>query len=252
MTVHFAGSGPGDPELLTLKAKRLLESCRCVIYAGSLVSDEILAMVPRGAEKHDSAAMDLPEIVKTMAEATARGLDVVRLHSGDPSIYGAIGEQMRELDKLGIAYDVTPGISSFQASAAALKIELTVPEKSQTIILTRMAGRTPVPQEQDIEALAKTRATLCVFLSVDQIEKLAQTAGKYYGAHAPMAVVYHASRADQTIIRGTAGDIAARVKAAGVKKTAMIIVGDALAEGAAASRLYAQSFSHEYRKAGGE
>ena len=249
MTVHFVGSGPGDPELLTLKAKRLLEGCGCLVYAGSLVSEAILAMAPSGAERHDSAAMDLPAIIKVMAGAHARGLSVVRLHSGDPSIYGAIGEQMRELDKQGIPYDVTPGVSSFQASAAALKVELTVPEKSQTIILTRMAGRTPVPEEQDIEALARTRATLCVFLSVDQIDKLAATVKKHYGPAAPMAVVFHASRPDQQIIRGSVEDIAQKVKDAGVKKTAMIVAGDALAAGGAASLLYAEGFSHGYRKA---
>ncbi|MDH5477509.1 MAG: precorrin-4 C(11)-methyltransferase [Nitrospinota bacterium] len=250
MKVHFVGSGPGDPELLTLKAKRILENCQILIYAGSLVSDAIVAMAPESAERHDSAGMDLEAIVSVIENASSRDMDVVRLHSGDPSIYGAIREQIAELEKRGIEYDVTPGISSFQASAAALGVELTVPEKSQTIILTRMAGRTPVPEEQDMERLAATRSTLCVFLSVDKISGLAETVERHYGAGAPMAVVFHASRPDQLIIRGTTEDIAAKVKEAGVRKTAMIVVGDALGRGAEASLLYDKSFSHEYRKAG--
>ncbi|MDH5510985.1 MAG: precorrin-4 C(11)-methyltransferase [Nitrospinota bacterium] len=250
MKVHFVGSGPGDPELLTLKAKRILESCRVLIYAGSLVSEVIVAMAPQDAQKHNSAGMDLEAIVSVIEDAAVRDVDVVRLHSGDPSIYGAIREQIAELEKRGIEYDVTPGISSFQASAAALGVELTVPEKSQTIILTRMAGRTPAPEEQDIEKLAATRSTLCVFLSVDRIAKLAETVERHYGARAPMAVVFHASRPDQLIIRGTVEDIAAKVKEAGVKKTAMIVVGDALGESAEASLLYDKNFTHGYRKAG--
>ena len=250
MKVHFVGSGPGDPELLTLKAQRILQGCRVLIFAGSLVSREIVDMAPRDAEKHDSAGMDLEAIVKVIEEAAARGQDVVRLHSGDPSIYGAIREQIAELERRGIDYDVTPGISSFQASAAALGVELTVPEISQTIILTRMAGRTPAPEEQDIEKLAATRSTLCVFLSVDKIGRLAQAVELHYGAGTPMAVVYHASRPDQLIIRGTVEDIAGKVKDAGVKKTAMIVAGDALGKGGKASLLYDKSFSHEYRKAG--
>lgn len=249
MTIHFVGSGPGDPELLTIKARRLIESCHCLVYAGSLVSEDISNLAPEGAEKHDSANMDLDEIVNVMAQAHRQGRMVVRLHSGDPSIYGAIQEQARKLTELGIPYDVTPGISSFQASAAALGIELTVPEKSQTIILTRMAGRTPVPEEQDIEELARTKSTLCVFLSVDKIGQLAQTVARHYGPEAPMAVVFHASRPDQVIVRGTVKDIAVKVKEAGIRKTAMIIAGDALAGKAAASKLYDKSFTHGYREA---
>ena len=249
MIVHFVGSGPGDPELLTIKARRLIETCQVLIHAGSLVDEKIVALAPSGAQIHDSASMGLPAIIAVIKDAKARGLDVVRLHSGDPSIYGAIGEQIRELVKLGIEYDVTPGVSSFQASAAALGVELTAPEKSQTIILTRMAGRTPVPQEQDIERLAATRSTLCVFLSVDKIEALAQTALRHYGPGAPMAVVFHASRPDQVIIRGGAEQIAEKVKAAGITKTAMIIVGDALGEDGVASKLYDPAFAHGYRAA---
>jgi precorrin-4/cobalt-precorrin-4 C11-methyltransferase len=174
MKVYFVGAGPGDPDLLTVKARRLLENCAICIYAGSLVSPDVVAIVPSHAEKHDSASMDLPQIVAVFQDANARNIDVVRLHTGDPSIYGAIGEQMTELDKLGIDYEVVPGVSSFQATAAALKTELTAPETAQTIILTRASGRTPVPPEQDLEILARTHATLCIFLSVHKMAEAAE------------------------------------------------------------------------------
>ena len=157
MKVIFVGAGPGDPDLLTLKAQKLLRRCRCCIYAGSLVSPAVIALLPRKARKHDSAQLALGEIIAICRKARDQGMDVVRLHSGDPSIYGAIREQMNELDRLGIAYEVVPGVSSFQAAAAALKTELTAPEVSQTIILTRVAGRTGVPREQSLSRLALSR-----------------------------------------------------------------------------------------------
>ena len=250
MKVYFIGAGPGDPELLTVKARRLLETCKILVYAGSLVSDTVVALAPADAERHNSATMSLNEIVEVFVSARERGLDVARLHSGDPSIYGAIGEQMRTLDGLGIEYEVIPGVSSFQAAAAALKKELTAPEVSQTIILTRMAGRTPVPEEQDLAVLGKSRATLCVFLSVSKISEVAEKLTDSYGADAPVSVVSRASWPDQRIVRGTLYDIAGKVSEAGIEKTAMIIVGRALDDGAeAVSRLYDESFSHEYRKA---
>src|SRR5512137_2968021 len=173
MIVHFVGAGPGDPELLTRKAERLLRNCRICIYAGSLVSPGVLALIPNKAEKHDSAGMTHGEVIALCKSARDRGIDVVRLHSGDPSIYGAIREQMNALDGLGIAYDVCPGVSSFQAAAAALCTELTAPEVSQTIILTRAAGRTPLPPEQELDRIARTQATLCIFLSVGKIGEVA-------------------------------------------------------------------------------
>lgn len=246
--VRFVGAGPGAPELLTVKAARLLRNCRCCIYAGSLVSPEVLALVPREAERHDSASMTLEQTTEMCRNAVARGVSVVRLHSGDPSIYGAIREQMNELDKLGIAYEVVPGVSSFQAAAAALKTELTAPEVAQTIILTRTSGRTPLPPEQELDRLAQSHATLCIFLSVQRLDDVAETLARHYGADCPAAVVYRASWPDQQILRGTLSDIAGQVGTAAVSKTAMIIVGRALGPAIAVSRLYDATFSHEYRK----
>lgn len=248
MKVFFVGAGPGDPELLTIKAERLLRNCRCCIYAGSLVSPQVLALLPASAAKHDSAGLTLEQIVGICRQAKEQDIDIIRLHSGDPSIYGAIREQMTELDKLGIAYEVVPGVSSFQAAAAALKTELTAPEISQTIILTRTSGRTPLPPEQELDRLAQTRATLCLFLSAQKMDDLACTLAKHYGDDCPVAVVYHASWPDQKTIRGTLTDIAAKVARERISKTAMIIVGRALDRDSPASRLYDASFSHGQRK----
>ena len=252
MKVIFVGAGPGDPELLTMKAARLLRGCQCCVYAGSLVSPEVLALVPADAEKYDSATMTLEETTEVCRKAQERGIDVIRLHTGDPSIYGAIREQMIELDKLGIHYEVVPGISSFQAAAAALKTELTAPEVSQAIILTRTAGRTPMPPEQELERMAATRATLCIFLSVQNMAGVAQTLTGHYGGDCPIAVVYRASWPDQKIVEGTLVDIATKVAEAGIGKTAMILVGRALERRGAVSRLYSGGFTHGYRKAKGE
>ena len=248
MNVIFVGAGPGDPDLLTVKAAKLLAACRCCVYAGSLVSPDVLALLPAGAETYDSAGMTLEEVVTVYRSAQTRSMDVIRLHTGDPSIYGAIREQMNELDRLGIAYEVVPGVSSFQAAAAALKTELTAPEVAQTIILTRSAGRTPVPPEQDLEKLAESRSTLCLFLSVGNLGSMTAKLAKYYGGDCPIGVVFHASWPDQVVLRGTLADIAGQVESAGISKTAMIIVGRALARDIPASKLYDASFSHEYRK----
>jgi precorrin-4/cobalt-precorrin-4 C11-methyltransferase len=248
MKVIFVGAGPGDPELLTRKGLRLLQSCRCCIYAGSLVSPQVLAELPPEAECHDSAEMTLPQVVEVYRNARERNLDVVRLHSGDPSIYGAINEQIRELDEMGIEYEVVPGVSSFQAAAAALKTELTSPEVSQTIILTRCAGRTPLPADQELDRLAQAHATMCVFLSIDRIAEVAETLARHYGIDCPIAIVYRASWPEQKIVRGTLADIAEKVAAAHIKRTAMIVVGRALVAGEMVSRLYAAEFSHGYRK----
>jgi len=248
MKVIFVGAGPGDPDLLTIKAAKLLKSCRCCIYAGSLVSPRVLAMLPANAEKHDSAALALPQIVELCREAKKRNVNVVRLHSGDPSIYGAIREQMNELDKLGIGYEVVPGVSSFQAAAAALKTELTAPEISQTIILTRTSGRTPLPGEQELDRLARTHATLCLFLSVAKMDDIARTLAKHYDRDCPIAVVYRASWPDQKIIRATLANIAAKMAKHKIRKTAMIIVGRALSRYIPVSKLYDAAFSHGCRK----
>lgn len=247
MKVFFVGAGPGDPELLSVKADRLLRRTHICIYAGSLINPDILNLLPAGAEMHDSANLDLQEIKGLFMGAKNRGIDVVRLHSGDPSIYGAIREQMNELDQLGIDYEVIPGVSSFQASAAALKTELTAPEFAQTIILTRTSGRTPMPEEQDLKILARTHSTLCIFLSTHKLNDVADTLSEHYGSDCPVALVYRASWPDQIIVRGTLADISTKVSEAEIKKTAMIIVGPALSRDIPPSKLYDPAFSHEYR-----
>lgn len=249
MKVYFVGAGPGDPGLLTVKAKGLIENCNCCIYAGSLVSPEVIGLIPSDAKSYDSSKMTLEEIVAIYKEAKGKNIDVVRLHTGDPSIYGAILEQMSALDELGVDYEVVPGVSSFQAAAAALKAELTAPEKSQTIILTRIAGRTPVPKEQDLGELAKSGATLCIFLSAQDMAGVVEKLVVHYGRGCPAAVVYRASWPDEKVIKGTLADIAQKTEENGIKKTAMIIVGRALEREGATSKLYDKNFSHGYRKA---
>jgi len=249
MIVHFVGAGPGDPELLTKRAERLLRTCRICVYAGSLVSPDVLALIPPGAERRDSARMSLDQVVAVYRDAQKRDIDVVRLHSGDPSIYGATREQMNALDALGISYDVCPGVSAFQAAAASLRTELTAPEVSQTIVLTRTAGRTPLPEGQELGRLARTQATLCIFLSITKIREVAETLSGHYGADCPAAVVHRASWPEERIIRGTLADIAAKTEPEGIGSTALILVGRALGRGIPASKLYDSAFSHGFRKA---
>jgi precorrin-4/cobalt-precorrin-4 C11-methyltransferase len=248
MKVYFVGAGPGDPALLTVKAERIIRACRCCIYAGSLVGEEVVGLIPEEAEKHDSAKLSLDEIISIMREARDRDLDVVRLHSGDPSIFGAIGEQMNGLDELGIEYEVVPGISSFQAAAAALQVELTAPEVAQAVVLTRTSGRTPMPESQEIEAFARTKATLCLFLSTHKVTEVAETLSAYYGSGCPAAVVFHASRRDEKVIVGTLADIGEKVLAEEISKTALILVGEAIGRVEKVSRLYDRGFSHGFRK----
>ncbi len=248
MKVFFVGAGPGDPELLTLKAARRLSSCSICIYAGSLVSEGVMALVPEKAARYDSASMSLQEIVTVFKDAKERDIDVVRLHSGDPSIYGAIREQMNALDGLCIPYEVIPGVSAFQAAAAALPAELTAPEVAQTVVLTRTSGRTPLPEEQSLEKIAVTGATLCIFLSGHKIEEVAEALIGRYGADCPAAVVYHASWPDEKIIRGTLNEIASASAEAGIGQTAIILVGRALGRDIPVSKLYDAGFSHKFRK----
>lgn len=248
MKVYFVGAGPGDPELLTIKGQRLLSQSPICIYAGSLVAPEIVAVAPEGAELYDSAGMTLEEMEVVFQKAKDLDVDLVRLHTGDPSIYGAIREQMNSLDRMEIEYDVVPGISSFQAAAATLKTELTAPEVSQTIILSRTSGRTPMPEKEELEHLAQTRSTLCLFLSIHKMGEVADELAKWYGADCPIAVVFHASWPDEQVIRGTLTDIAQKVEEAGIKKTAMIVVGQALSRDIPVSKLYHQSFTHGYRQ----
>ncbi len=245
--VVFLGAGPGDPELLTLKGRRLLDDADLVVYAGSLVNPALLEGI--GAVCHDSAALDLEAIMPLLADGYRRGLRTVRLHTGDPAVYGAIREQMQWLDARAIPYEVVPGVSSVFAAAAALRTELTVPEVTQTVILTRQAGRTPVPERESLVRLAAAQATMCIFLSVALIERVvADLLAGGYPVGTPIAVVERASWPDERIVRGSLADIAARVAASGIRKTAMIVVGPALsADSRIASRLYDAAFSHEYR-----
>lgn len=250
MKVYFVGAGPGDPDLLTVKAKRLLENARVCIYAGSLVSPALVDLLPASAQCHDSASLNLEQIVELIRQAVQQDMDVVRLHTGEPSIYGAIGEQMDALDRLGIAYEVVPGISAFQAAAAALRVELTAPEVAQTVILTRTPGRTPMPESEDLARLAQSRATLCIFLSAERVGELTSMLAESYGEQCPAALVYHASWPDELVIRGTLADLAAQVVARGISRTAMFLVGHALARPAThVSKLYDKSFAHGYRDA---
>ena len=249
MKVYFVGAGPGDVELLTVRADRLLRAAKCCVYAGSLVSPAVLALLPASAERHDSAAMNLDQIVAVFESARDRSIDVIRLHTGEPAIYGAIAEQMDALDRLGIDYEVVPGISSFQAAAAAVRAELTAPEIAQTVILTRTAGRTPMPPTEDLARLAETRATLCVFLSAGAADAIVAALAPHYGADCPAAVVYHASWPDQKVSLGTLADLAQRMRLAEISRTAIILVGWAIARPrGAASKLYDKSFSHGYRE----
>ncbi|MCD6525907.1 MAG: precorrin-4 C(11)-methyltransferase [Desulfuromonas sp.] len=249
MKVIFVGAGPGNPELLTVKAHQLLSNCRICVYAGSLVSPEVVGLVPTGSELHDSASMNLEEIEAVFIKGQQQDIDIIRLHTGDPSIYGAIREQMNVLDRLAIDYEVIPGVSSFQAAAAALKTELTAPEISQTVILSRTSGRTPMPEMQELKHLARTESTLCLFLSVHKLAEVADELATFYGSDCPIGVIFRASWPDELIIEGTLANIAPQVAAAGFTKTAMIIVGQALSRDIPVSKLYHRHFSHGYRAA---
>ncbi len=248
--VHFVGAGPGDPELVTVKGARLLKKAAVVVYTGSLVSKGLLKYCSRNAALYDSAPMHLDELTGIMIDAARAGKSVVRLHTGDTSLYSAFGEQAGILQRNGIPYDVTPGVSSAFAAAAVLKKEFTVPEVTQTVIFTRLAGRTPVPVEEDLEALAAHKATICVFLSARAIEEVVKKLIKGgYAPSTPAAVVYRASWEDEISITGTLDDIARKAKTAGIKRHALILAGEALGEKEtrAASKLYDKGFSHGYR-----
>ena len=246
--VYFVGAGAGDPELLTIKGKRLIDNADVVIYAGSLVNPEVLKDVKKDCAVYDSAGMNLEEVLDVMKAAEAEGKTTVRVHTGDSSIYGAIREQLDALDKLNIEHEVVPGVSSFLAAAAAMQKEYTLPDVTQTVILTRMEGRTPVPERESIEELAKHRATMVLFPSVGMIDELVMKLKTSYPETTPVAVVYKASWPDQKIIYGTLSDIAAKVKEAGIKKTALVTVGDFLGNEYELSKLYDKTFTHEYRQ----
>ncbi len=247
--VNIVGAGPGDPELITVRGMRLLQEADVVIYAGSLVNPKLLDYCREDCEIFDSAGMNLDEVIAVIKSRHAEGKRVVRLHTGDPSIYGAIREQMDILESAAIPFRVTPGVSSFCAAAAALKKEYVLPEVSQTVILTRMEGRTPVPPAEDIRNLAKINATMIIFLSVHMIDELVNRLLAGYPADTPAAVVYKASWPEEKQVIGTLSDIAQKVKDAKIGRTALVTVGRFLGDEYALSKLYDKGFSHGYREA---
>jgi precorrin-4/cobalt-precorrin-4 C11-methyltransferase len=250
--IRFVGAGPGDPELITVKGQKALQSADLVVYAGSLVPEALLQWTPPGCEAVSSAGMHLDDIVSTMADACRSGKRVVRLHTGDPSLYGAIAEQIEALRRQGVPFQVIPGVTAAFAAAAAMGIEYTLPEVSQTLILTRMAGRTPVPEAEALASLAQHRASMAVYLSVGMIDQVAAVLASAYGGDAPAAVAYRVSQPEERILSTTVAEISDLVKREGIRKTALIIVGDALAQDTPGSshksRLYDKAFTHEYRK----
>ena len=248
--IHFVGAGCGAADLITVRGKKLLEEADVIIYAGSLVNPELLSDKKDGCRVYDSAVMTLEEVLQTMYDAEAQGLVTVRLHTGDPCLYGAIREQMDALDEKGIVYDYCPGVSSFCGAAAALKMEYTLPDVSQSVVITRMAGRTPVPDRESIRSFASHRATMVLFLSTGLLEDVARELIEGgYAADTPAAIVYKATWPDERTYVCTVGTLAPCAKENGVKKTALIIVGDTVRQsGYARSQLYHPDFSTEFRQ----
>ena len=246
--VSFIGAGPGDPELLTIKGKKLIDEADVIIYAGSLVNPKVLQDAKPEAVIYNSATMNLEEVIHVMKEAEGKGLKVARVHTGDPAIFGAHREQMDRLAELGIAYEVIPGVSSFLATAAVLKKEYTLPGVSQTVILTRMEGRTPMPPKEKLLDLARHNATMIIFLSVGMLEEMSKILRQAYRPETPVAVVYKATWEDQKIVYGDLTNIAARVKEAKITKTALTVVGDFLGDEYELSKLYDKTFTTEFRK----
>jgi precorrin-4/cobalt-precorrin-4 C11-methyltransferase len=229
--VHFIGAGPGAPDLITVRGLRLIERCPVCLYAGSLVPREVVAAAPKDARVLDTAPMTLDEIIGEMQRAIGEGKDVARIHSGDPSLYGAIAEQIRRLKALGIAYDVTPGVPAFAAAAAALGRELTIPEVSQTVILTRTAMKSSaMPEGEDLATLAKSRATLVIHLSIRNLLEVERQLAPHYGPDCPVIVAYRVGWPDETFIHGTLSDIRSKVRAAKITRTALVMVGRALVD----------------------
>ena len=244
--IYFIGAGSGDPELLTIKGKKLIDSADIIVYAGSLVNKEIFS--DSSAQLFNSAEMTLEEVIEVLEDAEKKDLKAVRVHTGDPSIYGAIREQIDILESKGIECKVVPGVSSFLSACATLKREYTLPEISQTVILTRLEGRTPVPEREKLENLAVHRASMAIFLSVSMIEEVVKRLATSYPLATPVAVVSRASWSDEKVIRGTLMDIAEKTLTENITKTALILVGDFLGDEYALSKLYDKHFTHEYRK----
>ena len=247
--VHIVGAGCGAADLITLRGKRLIEEADVIVYAGSLVNPELLRYAKPGCELHDSAKMTLEETTAVIRAAEEAGRTTVRLHSGDPSLYGAIEEQIREFHRLGIDYDITPGVSAFSGAAAALGIEYTQPGVSQSVIVTRAAGRTPVPEGEELRSFAAHRATMVLFLSTGLLDRVTEelTAGGY-PADTPAAIVYKASWPDEKICRCTVGTLEETAKANSISKTALIVVGRVLEDNGTRSLLYDPAFPTGFRE----
>jgi precorrin-4/cobalt-precorrin-4 C11-methyltransferase len=256
VTVHFIGAGPGAPDLITVRGLRLIERCPVCLYAGSLVPEEIVKAAPEGARVLDTAPMHLDEIVAEMQAAHAAGLDVARVHSGDPSIYGATAEQMRRLDALGIAYDVTPGVPAFAAAAAALRQELTIPEVCQSVIVTRTAMKSSaMPAGEDLGTLGRSGATLAIHLSIRNLAHIERELSPLpaYGPDCPVVVAYRVGWPDEAFIHATLATVARKVREAKLTRTALVLVGRALgAEGFIDSKLYDAAHPHILRPVRGK
>jgi precorrin-4/cobalt-precorrin-4 C11-methyltransferase len=254
VTVHFIGAGPGAVDLITLRGRELIGSCPVCLYAGSLIPKAMLGWCPPGARIVDTAPLDLDAIIAEIQAAHAEGKDVARLHSGDISIWSAAGEQMRRLDQLGIPYEITPGMPAFAAAAAALKRELTLPGVAQSLVLTRTSGRaSAMPEKEKLATFAASGATLAIHLSIHVIEQVVTELTPFYGADCPVAIVFRASWPEERILRGRLSDIADQVRAAELERTALILVGPALAaEDFSESALYSTSYDRRFRPRGGQ
>ncbi|MEM8837412.1 MAG: precorrin-4 C(11)-methyltransferase [Pseudomonadota bacterium] len=252
MKVYFIGAGPGAPDLITVRGLRLIERCPVCLYAGSLVPEAVVANAPADARVIDTAPMHLDEIIAEIDKARDAGQDVARVHSGDPSIYGAIAEQIRKLDERGIDYEIVPGVSAYAAAAAELKSELTLPEVAQTVILTRTAMKaSAMPKGEDLDTLGRSGATLAIHLSIRNLKHIEETLTPHYGSDCPVVVVYRATWPDQLILHGTLSDIAAKVRAAKITRTALIFVGRVFeAQAFPDSALYDAAHAHILRNRG--
>lgn len=254
MTVHFIGAGPGAPDLITLRGRELIGACPVCLYAGSLIPRAMLGWCPPGARIVDTAPLDLDAIIAEIEAAHADGKDVARLHSGDISIWSATGEQMRRLDQLGIPYEITPGVPAFAAAAAALKRELTLPGVAQSLVLTRTSGRaSAMPDKEKLATFAASGATLAIHLSIHVVEQVVAELTPFYGADCPVAIVFRASWPEERILRGRLADIAEQVRAAALERTALILVGPALAAAEfSESALYSAGYDRRFRPRGGQ
>ena len=251
MTVHFIGAGPGDPDLITVKGKRLIERCRYCLYAGSLVPEAVVAAAPAGAEVVDTAALTLDDIMEIIARADAEGEDVARVHSGDPSLYGAIAEQIRRLEDMGIDYRIVPGVPAFAAAAAELGVELTIPEVAQSVVLTRTAMKSSsMPEGEALENFARTGATLAIHLSVRNLREVERALAPHYGADCPVVVAYRVGWPDQEFIHGTLATIRGKVRDRKITRTALVLVGPAIGEVGdfRGSSLYDKDHAHVLRQ----